>query len=71
MDSSENNEIEPESQNEQVILSSNEKRIFTNLRRYAKMYPYSDLAVLFKIHDGELKHALLCLGKGADSNIKL
>lgn len=54
-----------------IMLSSDEKRIVTNLRRYAKMYPFSDLAVLFTVHNGELKNALLCLGKGADSNIKL
>lgn len=54
-----------------IMPTANEKRILTNLRRYAKMYPFSDLAVLFSVHNGELKNGLLCLGKGADSNIKL
>lgn len=54
-----------------IILTSDETRIITNLRRYAKMYPFADLAILLKVHNGLIKDGLLCLGKGADSNIKL
>lgn len=54
-----------------IMLTQDEKRILTNLRRYAKMYPFSDIAVLLTVHKGELTKGTLCLGKGADSNIKL
>lgn len=46
-----------------IILTEDETRIITNLRRYAEMYPHSELAVLFQVHNGELKHGTLCLGK--------
>ena len=70
MNGDEKNNLTSEDESD-IIPTSNEKRILTNLRRYAKMYPFSDLAVLFTVHDGDLKNALLCLGKGANSNIKL
>lgn len=54
-----------------MLVTINEKRILTNLRRYGKMFPNSDLAVLHTFHKGEQKNALLCLGEGVDSNIKL
>lgn len=50
-------------EDEGIILTDDETRIITNLRRYAEMYPHSELAVLFQVHDGELKHGTLCLGK--------
>lgn len=46
-----------------IILTEDETRIITNLRRYAEMYPHSELAVLFQVHNAELKHGTLCLGK--------
>lgn len=47
---------------EGIILTEDETRIITNLRRYAEMYPHSELAVLFQVHDGKLKYGTLCLG---------
>lgn len=46
-----------------IILTEDETRIITNLRRYAEMYPHSELAVLFTVHNAKLKHGTLCLGK--------
>jgi len=45
-----------------IILSEDEKRIITNLRRYAGMYQFSELAILFQVHDGKLKYGTLCFG---------
>jgi len=55
--------------NEVDILTADEKRIITNLRRYAKMYPNSQLAILFQVHNGELKHCTLCLGSNTTIRI--
>jgi len=43
-------------------LSYDEARIIQNLRKYAQIYPHSELAVLLKVHDGKLKHGTLCMG---------
>jgi len=59
-DGEENNLTEAET--EGIILSDDETRIITNLRRYAGMYPHSELAVLFQVHNAELKYGTLCLG---------
>ena len=56
-------------ENSDIIPTEDEKRILTNLRRYAKMYPHSELAVLFKVHDGLIQYGTLCLGVG--SNMRL
>jgi hypothetical protein len=55
--------------NEMNILTADEKRIITNLRRYAEMYPHSELAVLFAVHNGQLKHGTLCLGSNTTIRI--
>jgi hypothetical protein len=47
---------------EDIILTTDESRIIGNLRTYAKLYPHSELAVLIKVHDGQIKHGTLCLG---------
>lgn len=59
-DPEENNLTEEETGG--IILSEDETRIVTNLRRYAEMYPHSELAVLFQVHNAELKYGTLCLG---------
>lgn len=43
-------------------LYDDEARIIKNLRKYAQMYPHSELAVLLKVHDGKLKYGTLCMG---------
>ncbi|NVL90736.1 MAG: hypothetical protein HWN69_07055 [Desulfobacterales bacterium] len=52
-----------------IMPTTDEKRIIKNMRRYAKMYPHSQLAVLFQVHDGELKHGTLCLGSNTTIRI--
>lgn len=44
-----------------IILTEDEGRIVTNLRRYAEMYPHSELAVKFQVHNGQIKHGTLRL----------
>lgn len=43
-------------------LYDDEARIIKNLRRYAQMYPHSELAIILKVHDGKLKYGTLCMG---------
>lgn len=52
-----------------IMLTEDEKRIIRNLRRYAKMYPFSDLAVLLTVHNGEMVRGTLCLGKNTTIKI--
>jgi len=43
-----------------IIVSANEKRIITNLRRLSKSYPNGEYAVLFINHQGQLQHGTAC-----------
>lgn len=43
-----------------IILSTHERRIILNLRRLGKMYPDSEVAVLFKYYKGDMQYGTAC-----------
>jgi hypothetical protein len=54
-----------------IMLTTNERRILTNIRRWAKTIDNGDIACLITIRDGQIAKGILCLGKGPESNIRL
>lgn len=46
-----------------IILTEDERRIIENLRRYAEMYPHSELSAVFQVHDAKVKYGTLHISK--------